>query len=138
MHRLVDRLLGGRVLVTQCLFGRTPETELKTTTVAAFKNGLAFVVKQGDARLEAGVGNIASVPNATLGSLWIAPNDSGASLDEIVAHRYKVSGQQSLTVLAEVLLANDGKVLTIVDNNQKEYTGEIVGFRQAAGSALLP
>jgi len=117
--------------------GEPPETELKTTTVAAFKNGLAFVVKQGDARLEAGVGNIASVPNATLGSLWIAPNDAGASLDEIVAHRYKVSGQQSLTVLAEVLLANAGKVLTIVDNNQKEYTGEIVGFRQAAGSALL-
>ncbi|HWO32905.1 MAG TPA: hypothetical protein VNO32_29260, partial [Candidatus Acidoferrum sp.] len=117
--------------------GEPPETELKTTAVAAFKNGLAFVVKQGDARLEAGVGNIASVPNATLGSLWIAPNDAGASLDEIVAHRYKVSGQQSLTVLAEVLLANAGKVLTIVDNNQKEYTGEIVGFRQAAGSALL-
>jgi hypothetical protein len=117
--------------------GEPPETELKTTTVAAFKNGLAFVVKQGDARLEAGVGNIASVPNATLGSLWIAPNDAGASLDEIVAHRYKVSGQQSLTVLADVLLANAGKVLTIVDNNQKEYTGEIVGFRQAAGSAQL-
>jgi hypothetical protein len=119
------------------LSGEPPETELKTTAVAAFKNGLAFVVKQGDARLEAGVGNIASVPNATLGSLWIAPNDAGASLDEIVAHRYKVSGQQSLTVLAEVLLANAGKVFTIVDNNQKEYTGEIVGFRQAAGSALL-
>ena len=119
------------------LSGEPPETELKTTAVAAFKNGLAFVVKQGDARLEAGVGNIASVPNATLGSLWIAPNDAGASLDEIVAHPYKVSGQQSLTVLAEVLLANAGKVLTIVDNNQKEYTGEIVGFRQAAGSALL-
>ncbi|HVR23001.1 MAG TPA: hypothetical protein VMU26_06735 [Candidatus Polarisedimenticolia bacterium] len=117
--------------------GEAPEPELKTTAVAAFKNGLAFVVKQGDARLEAGVGNIASVPNATLGSLWIAPNDAGASLDEIVAHRYKVFGQQSLTVLAEVLLANAGKVLTIVDNNQKEYTGEIVGFRQAAGSALL-
>jgi Domain of unknown function (DUF4139) len=117
--------------------GEPPETELKTTAVAAFKNGLAFVVKQGDARLEAGVGNIAFVPNATLGSLWIAPNDAGASLDEIVAHRYKVSGQQSLTVLADVLLANAGKVLTIVDNNQKEYTGEIVGFRQAAGSAQL-
>jgi hypothetical protein len=124
-------------LSQSALSGEPPETELKTTAVAAFKNGLAFVVKQGDARLEAGVGNIDSVPNATLGSLWIAPNDAGASLDEIVAHRYKVSGQQSLTVLAEVLLANAGKVFTIVDNNQKEYTGEIVGFRQAAGSALL-
>jgi hypothetical protein len=122
--------------------GEAPETELKATAVAAFKNGLAFVVKQGDAHLEAGVGNLSPVPNATLGSLWIAPNDAGTSLDEVVAHRYKVSEQQNLTALAEVLLANAGKVVTIVDNNQKEYTGEIVGFRPAekpgAGSTPPP
>ena len=47
--------------------GEAPETELKTTAVAAFKNGLAFVVKQGDAHLDAGVGNLSPVPNATLG-----------------------------------------------------------------------
>ena len=120
--------------------GEAPESELKTAAVAAFKNGLAFVVKQGDVRLEAGAGNLAPIPNATLGSLWIAPNDAGASLEEVVAHRYKVSRQQNLTALADVLLANAGKVVTIVDNNQKEYTGEIVGFRQAeksgAGSAI--
>jgi hypothetical protein len=93
---------------------------------------LAFVVKQGDVHLEAGLGNLETVPNATLGSLWIAPNDAGASLDEVVAHRNKFFGQQNLTVLADVLLANAGKVVTIVENSQKEYTGEIVGFRQAA------
>jgi hypothetical protein len=120
--------------------GEAPETELKTASVAAFKNGLAFVVKQGDVRLEAGVGNVSPIPNATLGSLWIAPNDAGASLDQVVARRYKVSQQRNLTVLADVLLANAGKVVTIVDNNQKEYTGEIVGFREKsdAGSAPQP
>ncbi len=117
--------------------GEAPETDLKPAAVAAFKNGLAFVVKQGDVRLEAGVGNLAPVPNATLGSLWIAPNDAGASLDEVVAHRYKVSAQQNLTALADVLLANAGKVVTVVDNNQKEYTGEIVGFRQAEKSSVV-
>jgi hypothetical protein len=120
--------------------GEAPETELKTASVAAFKNGLAFVVKQGDVRLEAGVGNVSPIPNATLGSLWIAPNDAGASLDQVVARRYKVSQQRNLTVLADVLLANAGKVVTIVDNNQKEYTGEIVGLREKsdAGSAPQP
>jgi hypothetical protein len=112
--------------------GEAPRPELKTEAVAAFKNGLAFVVKQGDVHLEAGLGNLETVPNATLGSLWIAPNDAGASLDEVVAHRNRFLGQQNLTVLADVLLANAGKVVTIVDNSQKEYTGEIVGFRQAA------
>lgn len=111
--------------------GEAPAPELKTAAVAAFKNGLAFVVKQGDVRLEAGVGNLEPVPNATLGSLWIAPNDAGASLDGVVARRNKLSVQQNLTSLADVLLANAGKVVTVVDNSQKEYTGEIVGFRQA-------
>src|SRR5258708_29600924 len=83
-----------------------PGSELKTSAVAAFKNGLAFVMKQGDVRLEAGVGNLESVPNATLGSLWIAPNDTGALLDRLVARRNRVSVKQNLTILADVLLAN--------------------------------
>lgn len=111
--------------------GEAPVPELKTAAVAAFKNGLAFVVKQGDVRLEEGVGNLEPVPNATLGSLWIAPNDAGASLDRVVARRNKLSVQRNLTNLADVLLANAGKIVTVVDNSQKEYTGEILGFRQA-------
>jgi len=70
--------------------------------------------------------------------LWIAPNDAGASLDEVVAHRDKVFEQQNLTALTDVLLANAGKVVTVVDSAQKEYTGEIVGFRQAEKSATEP
>jgi hypothetical protein len=108
-----------------------PGGELKTVAVAAFKNGLAFVMKQGDVRLEEGAGKITPIPFATLGSLWITPNDPGTSLDEVVAYRYKVAGQQNLTVLADVLLANAGKVVTVAYGNQKEYTGEIVGFREA-------
>jgi hypothetical protein len=104
--------------------------ELKPTAVAAFKNGLAFVVKQGDVHLEAGEATLDPVPAATLGSLWIAPNDPGASLDQVVARRTKHPVLQDLTSLTEVLLANAGKVVTVVENNQ-EYTGEIVGFRKA-------
>lgn len=111
-------------------FATAQDSELKTAAVAAFKNGLAFVVKQGDVHVEAGVGNLEPVPSATLGSLWIAPNDPGASLDQVVARRYKVPASQNLTALAEVLLANAGKTVTVIDNGQKEYTGEIIGFRQ--------
>jgi hypothetical protein len=111
--------------------GEAPDSEFKTSAVAAFKNGLAFVVKQGDVRLEDGAGRITPIPNATLGSLWITPNDAGTSLDEVVAYRYRVAGQQNLTALADVLLANAGKVVTVEYNNQKEYSGEIVGFREA-------
>jgi hypothetical protein len=112
--------------------GEAPDNELKTSAVAAFKNGLAFVIKQGDVRLENGAGKITPIPKATLGSLWLAPNDTGTSLDEVVAYRYKVRRQQSLTALADVLLANPGKTVTVGYGNEKEYTGEIVGVREAA------
>jgi len=112
--------------------GEAPDAEFKTSAVAVFKNGLAFVVKQGDVRLEDGAGRIVPIPNATLGSLWMTPNDAGVSLDEVVAYRYKVPVQHNLTALADVLMANAGKVVTVGYSNQKEYkeyTGEIVGFR---------
>jgi hypothetical protein len=131
-----------------CLLGplaaysdEAPDAELKISAVAAFKNGLAFVVKHGDVRLEDGAGRIAPIPNATLGSLWITPNDAGASLDEVVAYRYKVPMQQNLTALADVLMANAGKVVTVGYSQQKEYreyTGEIVGLREEEHSPPDP
>lgn len=127
--------MGACLLVTFAAYsGAAPESELKPVAVAAFKNGLAFVVRQGDVPLEGGTGKIAPIPAATLGSLWIAPNDAKVTLDEVVAYRYKVAGEQSLTTLADLLLANAGKVVTLGYGNQKEYTGEIVGFRESAPS----
>lgn len=105
-----------------------PNAQLKTVAVAAFKNGLSFIIRQGDAQLENGTGRITPIPSATLGTLWIAPGETGASLDEVVAYRYTVSGQRNLTSLAAVLQANAGKTVTVVYNS-KEFTGEIVGVK---------
>jgi hypothetical protein len=123
--------------------GEVPETDLKTIAVAAFKNGLAFVLKKGGVSLDTGTGTIAPIPNATLGSLWIAPNDPSASLDEAVAYRYSVPVRRSLTSLTDVLLANTGKNVTVVDNSGKEFTGEIAGIPDAgsppaSGAAVQP
>ena len=54
-----------------------PDVTLKTTSVAAFKNGLGFFVRQGAAHLSSGQGRILFVPEATLGSLWLAMNPMG-------------------------------------------------------------
>jgi hypothetical protein len=103
-----------------------PEADLKTVAVAAFKNGLAFFVRQGDVKLALGEGKIVPIPAATLGTLWLAPNDSGASLDELVAYRYMAPGQRNVDSVQEILLANPGKIVTIRDNRGKEYTGKVV------------
>lgn len=110
----------------------TQQSDLKTVAVAAFKNGLAFVLRKGEVDLEDQTGIISPIPNATLGSLWIAPNDPGTSLDEAVAYSYKVTAQQQLTTLTEVLLANTGKTVTVFDNTGAQYTGEIAGVSDTA------
>lgn len=66
----------------------SPQPLPKTVAVAAFKNGLAFVVRQGTVRLQGGAGRITPIPNATLGTLWLAPGEAGAIMDEIVSYRY--------------------------------------------------
>ncbi len=120
-----------------------PQELPRTVAVAAFKNGLAFVVRQGIVRLESGIGRVTPIPNATLGTLWLAPGEAGSSLDEVLAYRYKVTGERSLASLAEVLQANAGKTVTVTYSmNMKDYTGEIVGLREpdanAAGPAIVP
>jgi hypothetical protein len=67
-----------------------PDVMLKTTSVAAFKNGLGFFMRQGTAHLANGQARIPFVPEASLGSLWLAPNESGVSIDELVSYRYKM------------------------------------------------
>jgi hypothetical protein len=108
-----------------------PQPLPKTVAVAAFKNGLAFVVRRGEVQLQNGTGRITPIPNATLGTLWLAPGEATTSLDEVVAYRYNVSSERPLQSIAEILQANAGKTVTITYSmNMKDYTGEIVGVRE--------
>ena len=125
------------VLSTTLFSSESPEAPQdlpKTIAVAAFKNGLAFVVRQGVIHLQSGLGRITPIPNATLGTLWLAPGESGSSLDEVLAYHYNVAAQRNMASLEEVLLANAGKTVTVTYNN-KDYTGEIVGLRDPDSSS---
>src|SRR5580693_7832136 len=87
------------VLSTTLFSSESPEAPQdlpKTIAVAAFKNGLAFVVRQGIIHLQSGFGRITPIPNATLGTLWLAPGESGSSLDEVLAYRYNVAAQRNM------------------------------------------
>ena len=132
--RLLACLVVGLLVFSQNAFPSSDATDLpqdlpKTVALAAFKNGLTFVVRQGSVRLQAGVGRVTPIPNATLGTLWLAPGEPGASVDEVIAYHYNVSGERNLASLAELLQANAGKTVTVTYSmNMKEYTGEIVGL----------
>ena len=106
----------------------------KTVAVAAFKNGLAFVLRQGEVPLSAGTARLAPIPTATLGTLWLAPVNPEAKIDEIVAYRYNTLTQRPIQSIGEILCANAGKTVTIT-YQMKDYTGEVVGLKDNAPEA---
>ena len=117
--------------------GESGESDLKPVAVAVFKNGLAFVVREGSVKVTAGEAKIPFVPMATLGSLWVAPDDPGASLQELVAYRYSEAARLPAATIAQILATNAGKTVTIAYGN-KEYTGEIVGLQAGEKKAPEP
>ncbi len=106
-----------------------PEATLKTSSVAVFKSGLGFFIRQGTAKLAGGQAMVPMVPDAALGTLWLAPADPGASLDELVAYRYKVPKQHAADSLEDLLRINGGKKITITFNGN-ECTGQVLGFSE--------
>jgi hypothetical protein len=122
------------ILITPALAlfaGETAEAPTplpKTIAVAAFKNGLAFAVRQGEIPLTSGTARLAPIPNATLGTLWLAPVNPDARIDEIVAYRYNTPTKRPIQSIGEILRANAGKTVTIT-YQMKDYTGEAVGFK---------
>lgn len=110
--------------------GEGSDTDLKPVSIATFKNGLAFVVREGSVKLSSGEARIPFVPMATLGSLWVAPNDPGTSVEELVAYRYDETKSSPADSVAQLLTSNPGKIVTVTYGN-KEYTGEIVGLSDA-------
>lgn len=111
----------------------------KTIAVAAFKNGLAFVLRQGEVPLFSGTGVITPIPSATLGTLWLAPATSGATIDQVIATRFDIPGLRPISSIPGILQANAGKTVTITYQN-KGYTGEIIGLQNSApdSTELVP
>ena len=105
----------------------------KTIAVAAFKNGLAFVIRQGEVPLTGGIGRISPIPMATLGTLWLSTSTPESRLDEVVAYHYSIAGERVIPSIGEILQANAGKTVTI-SYQAKEYTGEVVGLRTSTES----
>ncbi|OYT69902.1 MAG: hypothetical protein CFK52_12610 [Chloracidobacterium sp. CP2_5A] len=119
-----------------------PATHLKPKTVTAFKNGLAFVIRQGQAESQGGSGYLTRVPPAALGTLWVAPLDANVTLDELVATRISATYRaetRSATSIGDLLRANVGKRATLLLASGKEVSGVIRAFGPGSptASALL-
>lgn len=86
-----------------------PVLNTDTRTVAIFKNGLGFFIREGEVSLKDGWAVTEYVPDAALGSIWIGSLDKGANLEKIIGFKEEVTKEIEAISIEELLKANIGK-----------------------------
>ena len=95
-----------------------PLSAIQTKTVAVFKNGLGFFIKEGEVYVKNGWAIIENVPNSTLGSIWITSLDKNIELQEVIGYRKEIQKEIEAINLEELLKANIGKKVTITSRDK--------------------
>jgi len=95
-----------------------PILNTKPKTIAVFKNGLGFFIREGQVELQDKWVVTEFVPQATLGSLWIGSLDEDTQIEEVVAFFEEVKSDTEAITLQELLKANIGKKVSVTANNQ--------------------
>ncbi len=90
-----------------------PVVAPKVKSLAAFKNGLAFVFKSADTPLKNGWARMDQLPPAALGTLWIGTTSKSGPVTDVIAYKEKVASDADSVNLAELLAANTGRQVTI-------------------------
>ncbi|QUW03743.1 hypothetical protein J8C06_04740 [Chloracidobacterium validum] len=140
LSTLVTASLLATLATAQTTLPPLPTTRLKPTSVAAFKNGLAFFIRKGQVETRQGEGYLTHIPPAALGTLWVSPTDANVALDELIAATIPVPPileMKSAASTADLLRANVGKRVTLTLTNGKEVSGTIRAFGSPTTDALL-
>jgi hypothetical protein len=95
-----------------------PVLNTKAKTIAVFKNGLGFFIREGEVELKDGSAVTEYVPKATLGSLWIGSLDEDARLEEVIGFIEEVEKEIPVNTLEQLLKYNIGKKVKITAHNQ--------------------
>lgn len=95
-----------------------PILTTKPRTLAVFKNGLGFFIREGEVDLLNNWAVTEYVPNATLGSLWIGSLDKDAQLEEVIGFFEDVKKKIEALTLQDLLKVNVGKKVKIAANNK--------------------
>jgi hypothetical protein len=86
-----------------------PVLKPKVKTVAAFKNGLAFVFRSGETPLKDGWARMDQLPTTTLGTLWIGTTSKSGPVTDVIAYKEKVRQETDAISMGEMLAANIGR-----------------------------
>jgi len=101
-----------------------PVLETKVKTAALFKNGLGFVIRDGNTSLKEGWAVTRHVPDAVLGGIWFGCLDPDGRLEEVVG--YKADRDELIEAISpdELLKANIGKRV-VLHFDDKTLSGQV-------------
>lgn len=115
------------LLTSLPMIAAEPARVMRVGGAIVFKNGLAFMTREGTLAFADGRARIAPAPAALLGTLWIT---TGARvIDEVRATNEMHDVMQPATSIAALLDANIGKLATIRVGDH-EYTGTLMRAAQ--------
>ena len=98
---------------------------LPVREVTVFKDGHAFVLREGSAPVSAGGEVVLSdLPQPVVGTFW--PYAVGSALRGVVAARQPVNNSRKTLSLAEMLRANIGAEITVIQANNSSFDATIL------------
>ena len=104
-------LMCGLALPVVALGDGLPVLETKVKTLAAFKNGLGFVFRSGNAKPVDGWVDMNELPQAALGTLWIGTTNPLERVEEVVAYKRTDENSRDAQSVAELVELNVGKTV---------------------------
>lgn len=97
--------------------------EIPVREAVVFKNGLAFVTRQGTVAFRDGEARLAPAPDALLGTLWVGAGER--PIDGVRAWKEVVQVDSDATSIAALLDANAGKKVSLLIDD-REHTGTLL------------
>jgi len=103
-------------------FTLTLSADTRVTNAVVFKNGLAFMTREGIVAFTGGVAHVWPVPDALLGTLWIGA--SGRTIDDVRAVKEPRAGE-AVDSISDLIDANVGRA-AVVTVGDRDYSGTLV------------
>ena len=100
-----------------------PQAEMRVTDAIVFKNGLAFITRQGALAFRNGEASVTPAPDALLGTLWVAAGDR--RIDVVRALNEDAQTESDVTSMDALLDANAGRTVNLFVYDDA-YTGTLL------------
>lgn len=111
--------------------------QLPVKEITVFKDGTAFVVHEGQMPTDA-AGSVAMdyLPTPILGTFWPYSVDPHVKLASVTASQRRVLVERTALTLKDLLSANPGAQIGILQRDRPGYAAQIVGVPERSGQEL--